>query len=375
MAQTSNRKRFRDLKGFTIIELLVAAAVTVVLAGLLLSMTSGVLASWSRISGALSANSQAQMIFDLITEDLQAAAHRQDGNVWLDVGMMNSTPTYLEETRGWRVADSSEPIFSEDRPWGSRVGIKPDSVVQEDDIAESRFGRGGVWLRFFSTPIADGETPRAISYQIGRRPVAGDHHPDHDDNETNPAEVRYMLFRSVLSAPRTFDRGFNLANYNYNETEAGWDGAYPPNELVVPATADAIAGNVIDFGVRLYAHDYEEDAIVLLFPADTGNPPSPSDTNVYFRANGGLGRQSLQGGLPPGKRRHYRDGGRLYEGEFPDVVDVFVRILTEEGARQIQNLESGRLPVSGTFYDQWWEIAIEHSRVFTRRIHVKARPF
>jgi len=56
----------RPTRGFTLLELMVAAAVTALLAALLLSVTSQVLGAWSRVSGQLTVTSQANIILDQI---------------------------------------------------------------------------------------------------------------------------------------------------------------------------------------------------------------------------------------------------------------------------------------------------------------------
>lgn len=375
MLQSRNLSFSRRRAGFTIVELLVATAVTAVLAGLLLAMTSGVLTAWNRTSGALSANSQAQMIFDLMTEDLQAAIYRRGGNASFDVGMIREDPAYLRDFRGWRVRSTGEPLFSETAAWGSQAGIKPAGVTQTVDFEASQFGQGGAWLRFLAAPAANGDTPRAISYQMARRPITGPMPGDTGDS-TNPAEIRYVLLRSVLDPATTFNRGYDLSEYNNKLNEkgtSGWPGDFPPGALLKPDTSQTIATNVIDFGVRLYVE--EAGQLTLYFPADSSF--EPAEDNYYYRANGVPGRNSIDpSDIGAILNRHYNStSGNAFEGEFPDVVDVFVRILTEEGARQIQSLESGRQTVSQADFDRIWdEIALEHSRVFTRRIHVNARP-
>ena len=60
---------------------------------------------------------------------------------------------------------------------------------------------------------------------------------------------------------------------------------------------------------------------------------------------------------------------------FPEVADVMVRILTEEGAAMLDNLEHGRLAAKPQQYltnaDWWWGIVQEHSKVYVRRIEIK----
>ena len=64
----------------------------------------------------------------------------------------------------------------------------------------------------------------------------------------------------------------------------------------------------------------------------------------------------------------------------PDVVDVMVRILTDEGARLIAAFEanpaipaSTALPTGVNAQQYWWQVALAHSQVFTRRIVINAQ--
>ena len=69
--------------GFTLIELIVATAITVLLAGLLIAITSGILSSWNRSRGRLTTSNQAKLALDILTTDLEGALMRNDDNVWL----------------------------------------------------------------------------------------------------------------------------------------------------------------------------------------------------------------------------------------------------------------------------------------------------
>ena len=58
-----------------------------------------------------------------------------------------------------------------------------------------------------------------------------------------------------------------------------------------------------------------------------------------------------------------------------------VRILTDEGAAQIANIEKIQVPqltvpikYSNNAQQWWWGIAQENSRVYTRRIVINAKP-
>src|SRR4051794_1066992 len=67
-------------KGFTLLELLVAAALTAALAGFLAIVVRNIGGTWSRASGKLSADAQARLVLDQLELDLQGALFRDDGN-------------------------------------------------------------------------------------------------------------------------------------------------------------------------------------------------------------------------------------------------------------------------------------------------------
>lgn len=374
------REESRAKSGFTIIELLVATAVTTVLVGMMIMMTSGVLTAWNRTSGTLSANNQAQLILDQVAQDLQASLFRFDPSnpeaVWLAVEVLDQWPsggghtlTNLRDDREWVTVAPAEP---------QSVIIKPIRTqsplsyrLEELDLADCRYGVGGAWLRFFSNGTQGQNTaPTVVSYQIIRRHVTTTNPPV----TPNPAEIRYMLYRSEIGGwegPLRY--GYDLAG-----TSSGpGPGIGSPNPsparhyadsthsggLINPRNSDIIGNNVIDFGVRLYTR--EGGVLDPLYPA---NPVTLEFDNNFPRYLAD-GSTSPSPGGGPGTIR----------GPFPDVADIMVRVLTDEGARQIQNLEARLTYPNVTDVNQrrelWWEIAEANSRVFTRRVFLNQKRY
>ncbi|HAV12116.1 MAG TPA: hypothetical protein DCX06_01285 [Opitutae bacterium] len=70
-------------KAFTLIEIMVATVIMVILVGLVIQITSEVLKVWNKSSGKLSANAEARIAMDLITQDLETAVFRNNGLQWL----------------------------------------------------------------------------------------------------------------------------------------------------------------------------------------------------------------------------------------------------------------------------------------------------
>jgi hypothetical protein len=299
--------------GFTLIELLTAAAITLLLAGMIVSVISDVLGKWSRTHGTFAADSQARQVLDQIEQDLQGALYRDDGNTWLAATVQPESGV----SGAW--VGSTKPVAA---------SLNPAAA----DLAAARFGAAGVWLRFF-TAVGHGDAsapelsaPAAVSYQIIHR-------------APTPAgsEARYLLYRSAVTPAATFAAGFDLGSARYNP---GSESIGAAGSLVTPGVLQVMAEDVIDFGVRF--HGYEADPVSGLvqlrriFAVDS--------TDLEYRAN-----------ASPGTRH-----------QLPVTADVMLRVLTPEGARQIAALEAGRIT------GDWWKIATANSRVMTRHIHLQA---
>ena len=103
-----------------------------------------------------------------------------------------------------------------------------------------------------------------------------------------------------------------------------------------------IANNVIDFGVRFWSRTGAN--LTIAFPRTT--------TDLNFAATNDI-TAATAAGIP--------------NVAFPEVAEVFIRILTEEGALLIANLEGGLTPSTP---EKWWEIALANSRVYTSRVEL-----
>jgi hypothetical protein len=315
-------------------------------------MISAATSGWQRVQGALSIQAQARLILDQITLDLESAVFRPNGGVWFAFSVVTagSAGAYLSD-HGWQHTTRAT------LPTHTKL-IKPDSSdtlsldLDTIRLADARYGQPGGWLRFFTsypdsnTSIATLSAPTAVAYQIARRNVSG---TLTNNPETNAAEIRYQFFRSVVrttgpgpdQAFGSFEVGFSLNELEYHDSNGGIGN---PGSVTRPNSSSLLGNNVIDFGLRLYVTD--GGGLRLVFPADgSGNLADHTVDPDHY------GTTAIGG-----------DSGR-----FPDVVEVMVRILTDEGARQIQNLESGRIE------GDWWSIAEAHSKVFTRRIVVLSR--
>lgn len=364
-ARQASRAGRSSLRAFTLVELLVAAGITALLAGFIAVIVMNISTTWSRANSRLGADAQARIVLDQLQLDLQGAMYRDDGKVWFAVDVLNSSTGGA--TGLWRAAARNA------KPVGS-LSLQMTSP----NLADARFGTAGVWLRFFTSSrtvlnqrqqVTVPAAPVAVGYQIIRRFTA-----------TNPAnqDTAYLLHRAE-ARPSTangrigvLEAGFDLTASGYTTSSGTNSGGTTgdPRSIQVPGSVrnlDAVfADNVIDFGVRCYVWDRSlPGGLRLVFPATAGGALSNSAS------------ARLRGTLPSDTPVDVWDGAQ----PMPDVVDVMVRILTDRGAEAIANLERVQTPAlavppkyNSNAQQWWWGVALENSRVYTRRIVLNTQP-
>lgn len=323
--------------GFTLLELLVAVAVTLVIAGLMLAVTTQALNLWRRTQGAHLQAATARQVFDLLERDLAAALHRSDANRWLAVDILD-VPAALTN-HGWLVAGAMKPADG-----GSLHPLPEPDASGISHLRDARFGLSGAWLRFVTTNVeSGGSLPAVVAYQVVRRPVTG------DPVAANPAPVRYSLYRSVVGTAETFAQGYDVIAAAYGSTSNTPSSALStafrlPRNVTNPSHANLLATNVVDFGCWLHVRDVG-GSLVRIYPGATDD-----------------------------LTHHAVGQSAASDSRFPVVVDVLVRVLSEEGATLVEAMERGlveRPPQHASDAEWWWAVVEANSTVFIRRIEIK----
>lgn len=299
--------------GFTLIELVTATAIAAGLAVVMLALGGRALDLAGRTMDDMRMAQTAQRVFDQLAEDLDGLAIRNDGRASLTAGFASP-----DEFSGVWVA-----------------GGKPlDQSLQLGDpaIANDRFGVASAGLKLLTWRAGsdvrsmDSPAPVAVSYQLIHRPLTA----------SSPRAV-YLFYRASATPRATLDAGLDLMAPAYR-TPAEQNGA--AGNLASPLRRQVLAENVIDFGLRLFTRQVSPDGeikLIEIFP-DGGAVP-----NYRF---------------PPVAQSPVVLA--------PRVADVMLRVLSDRGARELAARET-QLSAA-----EWWQLALRHSRVFTRRIALRA---
>lgn len=232
--------RARSAQGFTLIEILVASAVMALLVGLVITITSQVLNVWNRSGGRLSANQEARIAMELLTQDLETAIFRNRRSA----------------------ADDSEWFFIQ------------NSVVPGAPSVNT------VALNLFS-PALDRPAGQpgdicAITYELRLvNPITGAEVPL---SAATGQQVQFVLYRQLIEPQETFD--------NLLGGPITWGNISPDDYLV---------GNIVEFNIRLFRANGEE-IITNPFIFDGGSgTPVPAFADIKLRVLSSEGANILQG--------------------------------------------------------------------------------
>ncbi len=359
-------------QGFTLLELIVAVAVTALLSGMLLTISSQVLNTQNKSSGQLETNLIAQTVLDQIQEDLQCALYRNDGNVWMAMTILEdegNSEAWKDDAVQKKPRENSLRIFPTDSEDSESLKQSqfPDHLGQVP-FEHSRFGVGGVWLRFFSQSPELGNNKhlnsggaRAIAYQIIR----------HGITAAPNSPKKYQLFRSDVTAKNTFSAGYDFhpdAAYGTKSSEVSIVETDTPRTHITvkkpildlgseySANAFSIASNIIDFGIRAYIVEHKSNGtgnLIQVFPPIRSEFPGSLLKNEYYATSHLAPEYTIND--PPFNK-------------FPDVVDIMLRVLTLDGANKLEAFENGDIPETESV--NWWSVAEEHSQVYFRRVKI-----
>lgn len=318
----------RNYSAFTLIELVVSLAITAVIAAFLFSFSSSLADIWRRSQSDVDTDLDVNFVLDQMARDLESAIMLEGndpmfalaviakGGETLETGEVDAGPSaYLDQWKG--------------------VSARPATL--HFDPQNHHYGWAGVWLRFFSSQ----PSVNAVSYQIVRRPAFS-------GAKVSP----YLLNRAVVRHDHTFAAGYDITDSAYHDGSVNSE--LVSANIARPNLKLAILSNVVDFGVRLYAFDASETeqtaftpvGLRMLFPGVLGTGANQTlDLSMRSYVT------STWSGVTP----------------YPDVVEIFLRVLSQRGADLLYRLET-----DGEGEMSYEEIIEDHSKVYRRMVRIRA---
>ena len=233
MKKLNFSRQKKHQSAFTLIEIMVATVVMIVLTGLVIQITSEVLKVWNRSSGKLSANAEARIAMDLLTQDLETAVFRNNGLRWLEAETKE-----IASVAGYQPQTINLLLFSPalDRP----IEDKSSKVIPGDICA--------------------------VQYElVYQNPVSG--------GSSRAEDNMFALHRRLIDPSTTFNQIMGEGN---QETFTSWDDAIVTPVVSLdpyPAPKDPqnyLAGHVANFTVDFYVIDNNGDEVIVPSPIKFG---------------------------------------------------------------------------------------------------------
>lgn len=301
---------YRIKSGFTLFELIVAMAVTSVIAAFVFAFSSSLMKLWTRSQSAISTELDANIALDVIAMDLEAAVFLERGDVMFAVNVQDYDAR--NNSTAWKTGS---------------VRLKTNDF----DPGNHVYGWAGTWLRFFTAA----PTLNAVAYQIIRREAFD-----------GSNQKRYILYRSVVRQDYTQESGFDITDGSY---ASGVARQSQPKTIRKPTVADYLLEDVVDFGVRLYVYD----------TSVSGSANSSTGMRLIYPAN-------IKGSLNKADDEHIASTGvgADYSIRYPDVVEIFIRVIDSVGAEKLRLIEEDG--GEGTFE----AVVAEHGRLYSRMVRV-----
>lgn len=194
---------------FTLIEIMVAAVITIIMIGLVIQITSEVLKVWNRSMGKLSANAEARIAMQLLTSDLEAALLLGNGEQWLRVEHVNE--------------EIGNPAI------GQTVGLKLFAPISDNPDSEGNLC--------------------AVAYRL-----AFDQAYSGANNDT------FVLFRDREGSRATFDELLGPSSDDRQKSLEEEPDFWEIANITDPD--NYLAGNIVDFKIYIYGEEDGEQVIL-----------------------------------------------------------------------------------------------------------------
>jgi prepilin-type N-terminal cleavage/methylation domain-containing protein len=208
-----NSRIFSNRRGFTLMELMVAMAITTIIVTVLVSITSIALDTWNRSRAELRASRQAKVMIDVMARDFEALVIRRGNpNEWLSA----VTETSLPGGSDLKSTNASKLIFftaATDR-YNGDVGVASKDL---------------------------GGDVSCVAYQL-------DYKDPTSDNPSNSIQT-FVLSRLLVDPKPTFDELLGVAT-KANSLASVFSGKFPPSDISDPN--NFIGENLFQFTITFH---------------------------------------------------------------------------------------------------------------------------
>jgi prepilin-type N-terminal cleavage/methylation domain-containing protein len=351
--------RARRRRGFTLVEILTATAIMALIISLVMTILTQVMSAWNLSTDQLTLSSESSEILNLMSQDLQGAVFKRDGNQWLYVGyeqpaplvpsavdsrLIFFAPTPLRATKPDQQGTTTNPLTVPGDLCAIEYRVEYADPFNVASIPQKVFSLHRVVIDPSTTFIGDGTNAPLLGLCTGN-PVSGS-----------------KLLTDI------FDNTFDSQN---TTVKAPMTGAYSGNfmDIYGAQTTQSSLGldNIAQFTVMLYYNGYSASTTspIQIWPAYstyTATQPTPPPGQWY--AFGGEGTGATKSGDP--KFLANSTASTFLSLAYADIT---LSLFTDEGL-QIFESYNGSLPQDLN----WNSFVQQYTKTFTRRVYFENQP-
>ena len=362
-------------KAFTLVEIMAASAIMAIIVLGVLSVTSNILKTYSKASGQLQNYFDANVVGNIIAEDLESMNYKRDGRAWLEVKYTNEVGILTGKSH----MDKS-PLRPPEIMFYSSTSLRPRFTkentsfnIGNDDLKQNVMIPGSLC---------------AIKYQLAlKSPFMK------SQGEVNDAEqynAFYGLYRAVIDSRSTIleNMGNDKQGYTSDPNVESYKNALSVNvwngvSSIVDEKGEEVSGENLDLWSRspenLLSANVVDFRITFAIMYKNENRTSPDDPmyKIAYVPPGAdltvgpriLAEEAYEISLSGGKM-NVDTGSDEFRGGFLSFADVSMTFVSEAGAREMQALMRGKRLTEEDFK----RIVMQYGNTVVRRVRFMSEP-
>lgn len=343
-------------RAFTLIEVMAATTIMVIVVTLVLGLTTNVLDTWARSSGKLASNYEGRVALEIMTQDLESAVFRANGDPWFQV--VYDTVKIVDTERSLPTLYFFAPV--KDAPKIRFEEFSQEAVKVRGDVSAVSYR-----IRYQNPLRPDAAERKQLGlYRVVLDPEttffdamdvaytrSSDFQYDLNDFWTNPDfnDDDDTLYRSLMPEDRTMRRDALTEHARPISETANSSPSYESFESWVKGPGNFLSANIADLSYSFYFYDAEGEVRKL-----------PPDTEFIVGRALFLGRAPLN---------LFDD--RVEESIRLAYVEVEITVLNDEGAKLLLASEQAGVWQDGLDFQT---LIVQHGETFRRRVEFLNRP-
>lgn len=320
-------------KGFTLVELLVAMAITAIIVGVILKLTITGVSLWKSVNDDVTTASSARIALQTLASDLESYQMKSGPNEYEWFVACKDSDAEQAVAKG-KKKSRQKPAALSYVPDSSRVVFFSCAPDRNPAVSSDPVSRKGYRVDLSTSQDANDEPYRGDVSVIGYRLEYKDHilNKSASDDAEGVFPV-FALYRHVVSPSRTYEKAMLQENLYRAFLQLSDD-----------AEQDIICDNVVEMNLSVNIEYMESE------PKKGKQAQKRLETVTVITTSGGAKnddkkRASFKENEVKVKGNDVLANGKVYTGGRIVSANITVTVLTEEGVAMVENMRKGLVPI------------------------------